>query len=254
MRIRRRTTVILAIAAAGALTVTGFAVANTASNGNVSSVKFDFSPKKLPKRKFHKASLTLGTKTVFNPALPASNGGDTRRVQLWIDDDIKLNQNAVPKCNPAFTSNTTMAQAMQQCGRAKVGQGRAHSANTAGNIPGCVLVFNGTNNRVILYSRLFSSEPLDCSNPSTNNHGQLSVTLFGKLKRASGDFGKQLDVQHIDELTPAPLGDFFAKIKRGGYIKARCHDKNHRMNVKGKHTYTDGVTSVDKVKKRCRVS
>src|ERR671930_2051364 len=100
MRIRRRTAVVLAVAADGALTVTGFAVANTASDGNVSSVKFNFSPLKLPKKKFHKGALTLGTKTVFNSSLPTTNGGNTRRVQLWIDDDIKLNQNAVPKCDP----------------------------------------------------------------------------------------------------------------------------------------------------------
>jgi hypothetical protein len=254
MRIRRRTAVVLAVAAAGALTVTGFAVANTASNGNVSSVKFNFSPLKLPKKKFHKGALTLGTKTVFNPALSTDNGGDTKRVQLWIDDDIKLNVNSVPKCNPSsFNSNTTMAQAMAACGRAKVGQGIAHSANTAGNIPGCVLVFNGTNNRVILYSRLFTSN-FTCANPSSNNGGAVTVTLFGKLKRAFGDFGTQLDVQNIDQLTPAPLGDFTAHIKRGGYVKARCHDRNHRLNVKGKHTYTDNVTSVDKVSRKCKVS
>jgi hypothetical protein len=253
MRIRRRTAVVLAVAAAVALTVTGFAVANTASNGNVSSVKFNFSPLKLPKKKFHKGGLTLGTKTVFNSSLPTNNGGNTKRVQLWIDDDIKLNTNAVPKCNPAgFTSNTTMAQAMQMCGNAKVGQGTAHSANTAGNLPGCVIVFNGTNRRVVLYARIFTSN-FTCANPSSNNGGAVTVTLFGKLKRAFGDFGTQLDVQNVDQ-TPAPLGDFTAKIKRGGYVKARCHDGNHKLNVKGKHTYTDNVTSVDNVTRKCKVS
>jgi hypothetical protein len=253
MRIRRRTAVVLAVAAAGALTVTGFAVANTASDGNVSSVKFNFSPLKLPKKKFHKGGLTLGTKTVFNPSNPTSSGGDTHRVQLFIDDDIKLNSNAVPKCNPNFSSQTTMAQALaSSCGKALIGKGTAHSANTAGNIPGCVLVFNGTNRRVILYSRLFTSG-FTCSNPSTNNGGSITVTLFGKLKSASGDFGTQLDVPNIDNLAPAPLGDFAATIKRKNYITGRCHDKNHRLNVKGTHTYTDGVKSTDKVNRKCKV-
>ena len=251
MRISRRYAAILALAAAAALAAAGLAVANTASNGNVSSVKFNLSPSKLPKTKFHKAKLTLGTKTVFNPALSANNGGDTHRVQLWIDDDIKLNTNAAPKCDPSsFNSNTTMAQAMAQCGNDKVGKGTAHSANTAGNIPGCVLVFNGTNKRVILYSRLFTSN-LDCSDPANNNGGAVTVTLFGKLKGASGDYGTQLDVNNIHETVPAPLGDFTANIKRGKYITARCHDGNKKLNVKGKHTYTDGVTSVDKVVKKC---
>ncbi|HMC06298.1 MAG TPA: hypothetical protein VKG89_02780 [Solirubrobacterales bacterium] len=229
-------------------------MANTASDGNVSSVKFIEAPNKAPKTKFHKGTLTLGTKTVFNPALPASNGGDTDRVQLWVDDDIKINPNAAPTCNPAFSSGTTMAQAMAACGNAKVGVGRSHSANTAGNIPGCVLVFNGTNKRVILFSRLFSSAPLDCANPSSNNGGDISVTLFGKLKHASGDYGTRLDVPNIHATVPAPLGDFTAKLKRKSYITARCHDGNHKWNVKGQHTYTDGVNSVDKVKQSCKVS
>jgi hypothetical protein len=141
---------------------------------------------------------------------------------------------------------------MQMCGNAKVGQGTAHSANTAGNLPGCVLVFNGTSSRVVLYARIFTSN-FTCANPSTNNGGAVTVTLFGKLRRATGDFGTKLDVQHFDS-APAPLGDFTARIKRGGYVKARCHDKNHKLNVKGKHTYTDGVNSVDKRTKRCTVS
>ena len=252
MRISRRFAAILALSAAAAVAVAGLAVANVASNSNVSGVKFNFSSLKLPKQKFHKGALTLGTSTTF--AHPANQpGGDTHRVQLWIDDDIHLNTNAVPKCSTAFSSNTTMAQAMQQCGNAKVGRGQAHSGNNAGNIPGCVLVFNGTNRRVILYARLFSAEPLNCSNPSTNNHGQITITLFGKLKHASGDFGTQLDVRNIDDITPAPLGDFTAKIKRKNYITGRCHDGNHKLNVKGRHTYNDGVTSVDKVKKTCHV-
>jgi hypothetical protein len=252
MRIKRRTAVVLAIAAAGALATTGFALANVAANGNVSAVKFNFSPTKLPKKKFHKAALTLGTKTVFNNAPPLP-GGDTSRVQLFIDDDIKLNGNAAPQCNPAFSSQTTMAQAMSQCGNAKIGTGTTHSANTAGNIPGCVLVFNGTNKRVILYSRLFTSG-FNCSNPSTNNGGAITITLFGKLKPASGDFGTLLDVPNIDALTPAPLGDFTAKIKKDGYIKGRCHDGNHKLNVKGVHTYNDGVKSTDNVSVKCKVS
>jgi len=253
MRIRRRTAVVLAIAAAGALTITGFALAasssHTASNGNVSGVKFDFKPHKLPKTKFHKGALTLGTSTQFAHP-PSDPGGDVDRVQLWIDDDIKLNLNSVPKCNPAsFSSGTTMAGAMAACGSSKVGSGTAHVAATAGGYPGCVLTFNGTNKRIVLYTRIFVSTPLNCSNPSSNNGGDTSVTLFGKLKGASGDFGTQLDVNTTT--TALPLGDFQSKIKRGKFATARCHDGNRKLNVKSKHSYNDGVKSVDKVFVRC---
>jgi hypothetical protein len=254
-RMRRRTAVVLALAAAGAVATGSFALANTASNGNVSGAKFDFQPHKVPKTKFHKGALTLGTSTVFADPGNKPNGGSTNRVQLWIDDDIKLNVNSVPKCNPSsMSSNTTMRQAMQACGSSKVGSGIAHTAaaDPSGVFPLCVLVFNATNNRVILFSRLFASTPLNCANPSTNNGGDTSVILFGKLKGASGDFGTQLNVDTSQ--TALPLGDFKAKIKRGKYAVARCHDGNHQWNVKSKHTYSDGVTSVDHVKKTCHVA
>ena len=254
-RMRRRTAVVLALAAAGAVATGSFALANTASDGNVSGVKFDFQPHKVPKKKFRKGTLTLGTSTVFADPGNKPAGGSTDRVQLWIDDDIKLNVNSVPKCNPAsMNSGTTMAQAMAACGNAKVGSGTAHTAPVPPNpaFPLCVLVFNGTNNRVILYARLFASTPLNCANPSSNNGGDTSVILLGKLKPASGDFGTQLDVD--TSATALPLGDFQAKIKRGKYATARCHDGNHKWNVKSKHTYSDGVTSVDHIKRTCKVA
>jgi hypothetical protein len=256
MRIRRRTAIVLAIAAAGALTTTGFALAasssHTASNGNVSGVKFDFKPHKLPKKKFHKGTLLLGTSTSFAHP-PDQPGGDVDRVQLWIDDDIKLNLNSVAKCDPAsFSSNTTMAQAMAACGNAKVGKGLAHVAQTAGGFPGCVLTFNGTNKRIVLFTRIFASTPINCSDPRNNNGGDTSVTLFGKLKGASGDFGTQLDVNTTT--TALPLGDFTSTIKRGKYATARCHDGNKKLNVKAKHSYNDGVKSTDKVFEKCKRS
>src|SRR5215211_1473232 len=65
MQIRRRYAVVLAVAAAVAVAGTGLAIANTASNGNVSGGVFGFKPKQVPKKKFRKGALTLGTKTTF---------------------------------------------------------------------------------------------------------------------------------------------------------------------------------------------
>jgi hypothetical protein len=252
MRIKRRTAVVLAIAAAGALATTGFALANTASDGNISGVKFSFKPSKLPKKKFHKGALTLGTSTSFAHP-PDQPGGDVDRVQVFIDDDIKLNGDAAPKCNPSgFSSNTTMAAAMAACGNAQIGKGLAHVAQTAGGFPGCVLTFNGVNKQVVLYTRIFASTPINCSDPRNNTGGDTSVTLFGKLKKASGDFGTMLDVDTT--VTALPLGDFTSRIQKGKYATARCHDGNKKLNVKAVHTYNDGVKSTDKVSEKCKVS
>ena len=54
----------------------------------------------------------------------------------------------------------------------------------------------------------------------------------------SGDFGSTLKV------TVPPVGggsgsltNFKTKVKYKNYITARCHDKNHKLDVKAKFTY-----------------
>jgi hypothetical protein len=251
MRISKRATVILALAAAGALATAGLALGDTAPDGNVSSVAFKVKPSKVPKTKFHKASLFVHTHTDFADPGNKPAGGSTDKVQLFIDDDIKINQHGVPTCSGNFPSGTTMAQAMAQCGTAKVGTGTAQTAPTPNSFPGCVLDFNGQGKQIVLFTRVDFSPPADCSNPSGNTGGDVSVTLFGKLKKASGDFGTQLSVD--TSTTALPLGDFQSTIKRGKYVSARCHDHNKKWNVKGRHTYSDGDTATDNVKQTCKI-
>jgi hypothetical protein len=251
MRIRRRYAAIFALMAAGALVTAGLALGDTAPDGNVSSVAFKVKPSKEPKKTYHKASLTVHTHTTFADPGNKPAGGSTDRVQLLIDDDIKINSNAAPTCSGNFPSGTTMAQAMATCGNAKVGTGTAETAPTPNAFPGCVLDFNGTGRQIVLFTRVDFSPPADCSNPSSNAGGDVSVTLFGKLKHASGDFGTLLDVD--TSTTALPLSDFVSNIKRGKYVTARCHDGNHKWNVKGTHTYSDGEKNVDSVKQTCHV-
>src|SRR5215210_5070052 len=239
MRIRRRYAAILALALAGAVAVAGIALA--AANGNSSFITGKFQPNLVPKKKFHKGKITIHSHTDFAAPGNRPAGGFTHRVQIKIDDDIKFNTKGVAKCNPnGFTSNETMASAMTKCGDAKVGKGTAHTAN---GFAACVLVFNGkkqNNHRtVILFTRVTFGPTAVCSSPRTNTSGNASTTLVGELKGASGDYGTQLDVNDIDQ-GQLPLDDFVATLKRGRFVKARCHDSNHKWNFKGKHTYSDG--------------
>ena len=246
MRIRRRTAVILAIAGVVALGATGIALAAASSTAT-----FHFSPVKVPKKKFHKGAISVHTHTTYTNPGNANPGGSTERAQLFFDDDFKFTTKGVPQCNPASVSGSgiDMAAAMAICGNAKVGQGTAHAtANGAYDIPGCVLAFNGTKSgskpTIVLYTRVQTAPPpnntISCANPSSNHQGNTTVVLQGVLRKATGDFGKQLDVNHIQAAAPVPLTDFKTKVKRGKYVSARCHDKNHKWNMKTVFTYGNG--------------
>ena len=42
---------------------------------------------------------------------------------------------------------------------------------------------------------------------------------------------------HLDE---GQVAHFQVTVKRGNFISARCHDADHRLNIKAKFIYTDG--------------
>jgi hypothetical protein len=234
MRLGRRTAVVISVVAASALGVVGVAIAATSS-----TAVFSFSPDKVPKRTYKAGKLFVHTHTSYN-----SNTSKTKRAQLYFDDDFKIRTKGIPKCNKSNISGTkSLAQAMAACGRAKVGSGKAQAAAGPNTVHACVLAFNGkpSNGKptLLLFTRAAVAPPftIDCSNPSTNTNGNTNVLLVGHYKGASGDFGTQLDINHIDTASALPLTDFKTTIKRGRYVSARCHDRNKTWNVKTKFTY-----------------
>jgi hypothetical protein len=252
MGIRKRHAVVLAVAAVAAIVVAGIALA--APNGNSSTLDSSIAPSTLPKTTFKAARLFTHVSTHYAHPGDKPRGGFVRRTQIWYDDDGTINPGAVPVCNQSLT-NTTMAQAMNRCGKAKVGTGKAvaTSAQNA-NINACVLVFNGPKTSgyptVLLHTRI---QGTNCSQPAGNNSGALTVLLKGLIKPASGDYGKMLDVNKIDT-QPLPLKDYQATVGGGSrYIVARCHDADHRLNTKAKFTYSDGQTDTVTDSQRCTV-
>jgi hypothetical protein len=253
MRIRRRHAIVLALAAAAAVAAAGIAAA--APDGNSSTLDVQVIPSTLPKTTYKPAKLFthVSTKSAHPGLKP--QGGFVRKTQIWYDDDGRINANAVPVCNKNL-ANTTMAQAMTLCGKAKVGTGTAVATSTQNaNIPACVLVFNGPkqagNPTVLLHTRI---QGKNCSSPAGNNSGALTVLLTGVIKPATGDFGNMLEVDKIDT-QPLPLKDFQATVGGGGtrYITARCNDADHLLNGKAKFTYSDGQSDTVKDSMRCQV-
>jgi hypothetical protein len=262
MRTSRRLAVTLAVAAAGAWAVTGIALAGVASNGDNSNIdKFAVSPSKLPKKKFKAASTTFDLSNVYANPGNGNPGGAVHRTQIYVDDDIKFTPSAAAKCNPASISgNIPMSQAMAACGKAKVGSGPvAASANGAFVINGCALLFNGTPQggkpTLLAFARTQVSNPsnISCADPANNNQGNASVLLQGILNKGSGDFGTLLDFNNIEQASPFPLTKFYAKVKKGNYISAKCHDSNKTLNVKVAWTYNDGTQEIESASQKCKV-
>jgi hypothetical protein len=247
MRIRPHKIIVLATAAVAFFAVGGIAFAVN----NVSHTSLGFTPSKVPKNTFKGGALKVHTDTVFADPGDKANGGFTKRVQIFFDDDFKFTTTSTPKCAGNFPANTTLKLAMQACGTAKIGSGTASTAPPA-NIPGCVLAFNGKPQNakptIVLFTRVWIPGPSNCANPATNSGGTTSVTLTGVLKpnpsSMSADYtgGKMLDVDNIDS-APLPLDDFTATVKRGNYVSARCHDANKLWQTTTKHTYSGGPPS-----------
>jgi hypothetical protein len=224
-----------------------------AATGNVSHASFEFTPNEAPKMQFEPGKISVHTATTFADPGNKPQGGFTGRVQIFFDDDFKFTTTGIPQCARAFDAGTTLALAMQQCGRAKVGSGRASTAPPS-NFPACVLLFHGSPQggrpTIILFTRVtaMTGAVADCSDPANNISGSTSVTLTGVLKSnpstLSGDYtgGKMLDVDNIDA-APLPLDDFTASVKRGNYASARCHDLNREWNTQTKFTYSGGPLS-----------
>jgi hypothetical protein len=252
-RSKRKPVAVTALAIAGLLVAAGIAWAS--ADGNVSHVRFQFSPSTVPKTTYKSGALSVHVDTVFKN--PGNNplGGWTHRVQLWFDNDFRFNTGSAPRCNKNL-ANTTEKQAMALCGNALVGKGTAFATSgTGAHIPGCVIVFNGAKNSLgqptlILHTR-FVMQPGTCTNPATNTGGSVDAILAGVLKPANKTgYGKMLDVNNIDH-NPLPLEAFDAKIQKGSYVQARCSHSTRTWHVIGKHTYSDGQSNTATVSQKC---
>ena len=265
----RRYTVVLALAAAGALAAGGIALASATST----VPGFSFAPNS-PHSVFTQGQLSLHTQTSYT--------GSTRstRIQLFLDDDFQFNPNSVPKCSAADLSGSlTMMQAMQKCGppagaaknawllpaSSSTSNGTAQFDFPSPQRTACVLVFNGQGpaSELLLFirARVTTPGPIYCGSPTTNTDGDGTALLKGNLRAnpaIGADYtdpdncsapdprrGCQIDLNMIDSAVPF-LTDLSFRIKRGSYVRARCVDPpagNRQWNLQAKFTYVDPASS-----------
>jgi len=252
MRISRRLAVILALSAAGALAVAGIAIAAPSS-----TFSFNFSPSKVPKKKYKPGA--LATNLVTHYTNPGNNnpGGAVERTQIYLDKNWKINPKVAGRCKSSKLSGKTMKQAMAACPKALVGKGTATAtANGLFTIHGCVLLFNGKPQKkkptLQVFTRVVASNPshITCSNPKQNSQGNATVLLKGVLKDASGAYGKVLDVNHITQSASFPLEVFNTKIKKGKYVQGRCKSKT--IHYEGTFTFSDAPAASATDQQKCK--
>jgi len=244
-----------ALAAAGALAVSGIALGAASSEFN-----FKVSPNKVPKKKYKPVKLFTDLETSYTNPGNGNPGGAVERTQIYLDKNFKINPKAAAKCSASSLSGQTMAGAMANCSKALVGKGKATAVNPASNttVFACVLLFNGKPKggkpTLQVFTRVdVTGNKIDCSSPKTNTKGQIVVLLTGVLKNASGKYGKVLDVNHITDAAAFPLEIYKTTIKHGKYMTARCKSKSHKWHMQTKWTYNDNTKSTVHKTQKCKV-
>jgi len=242
--------VLLALAAAGALVVSGVAMA-----ASTSTFSFKFAPSKVPKRTFKAGSLFTDLRTHYTtPADPVE------RTQIYLDKNFKINPNAAGKCSPSQLSSKTMAQAMAACKNALVGKGKAQAQANFGTVQACVLLFNGKPQngnptlQVFTRANAVPNSSISCANPGSNNQGNATVLLTGVLKPATGKYGKVLDVNRITQASPFPLTVYTTTIKKGNYVSARCNAADKTWHMQITWTYKSGQKNTIHKTQKCAVA
>jgi hypothetical protein len=237
------------LAIAFAATSVGIALAAT---DNVSTVSMKVTPKQLSKTLFKPAGIDLETTTTVNgdpgsPTDPTLFPDPTNRVVLKFDDDMKFSSKGLAsKCTQAKLENSTdSAAAKAACPNDQVGTGTAVACVNNGS-GGCATVGDLKNVEVLAFNGKPKPNSSDLSFLLWTNSPLAGITVLPAVlkKGGSGDYGSTLNV----EVPPlgggsGALTEFHALVKHKGYVKARCHDTDHKLNVKAKFTYTGGATA-----------
>jgi hypothetical protein len=274
-RVARRSALIVALATAGACASAAVALAAAHS-----TMTMDFSPSALPPPGTGYATGKLSVHTHTTYSKPGSaNGGATQRGQIYFDDDIKFDTNAVPKCNPLdIDGNTTLQQAMAACGSSLVGKGTVmaiapNSLPDPGDnsffINGCVRIFNGqgSTSEILLFVRSQVSNPSNINCSTNGNQGTVSTLLHSDLtanpSSAGADFvdpdncsapsrlGCQLDVNNITTATPFPQVELNLNFQQASFLTARCDDTPQQLNLRTIFTYNNATTQTLNASKAC---
>jgi hypothetical protein len=263
-RILRRPAIILALATAGALAVTGTALGAASSTMSFSFICSSHPlPNTCPQSTYTKGGLNIHTHTNYtNPGSP--DGGKTKRIQIFFDNDFRFNTTVTPRCDPSQLSGKNMAGAMAACGPSLIGNGTGQAVAGSSTLSFCALPFNATvdangDPRIALYFRGPVSNPsTGCSDPANNTAGSTTLVPIGTLRTTPiGDYRRELDIPNIHQFA-LPVSDFNINLIKNtfssGYVQARCGDVNRVWNVITHFTYNNNTQQTVNSTRTCRVA
>lgn len=244
---RKRPTLIAALAALVAVAAASVAVAGppvTGADGNTQSIDVKVAPKRLSKTTLTPTSLEVTTKVTTNN--PTGVPSPAVRVVVDFDKNAKLYTKGIPTCNPSSLQNTSTEVALQQCGKAKIGSGKAAALLPVGTkifpVAQTVTAFNGVpqGGKPVVLLHTYGTTPI-----------QTSFVLTGVVSNYNKQgYGPRLDVT-VPLLAggAGALTDFNVKIdkkykyqgKQRSFISVKCPNSKKLKN-RGAFTFKDGET------------
>jgi hypothetical protein len=244
---RKRPTLIVAIAIAISVAAASIATAGapvTGADGNSQAIDVKVGPKRLSKSTFSPASLEVTTKVTSS----SPNGVPVPAVKVVVDFDknTKLYTKGIPTCDAAKLQNTSTEVALQECGKAKIGGGKAAALLPVGEkifpVAQTVTAFNGIpqGGKPVVLLHTFGTTPV-----------QTSLVLVGIVSNYNKQgYGPRLDVT-VPLLAggAGALTDFNVKIdkkykfkgKQRSFISAKCPNSK-KLKARGAFTFKDGET------------
>jgi hypothetical protein len=243
---RRRQTPIVGLAAAvAAAIVASAAIAGptvSGPDGNTQSMEARLSPKKLSKSEQTPVTLNVVTATATTTA---ANGVPVPAVKAVVDFDknTKLFTKGVPTCDASKLQSTSTEIALRECGRAKIGGGKATALIPVGEKvftePTTVTAFNGVpqGGKPVVLLHTYGQSPIQVTivlNGVITNYGKegYGPRLSVNIPLLAGGTGALTDFQ-------TSIGKKFTyKGKKRSYVSAEC--RKSPLKARGAFTYRDG--------------
>ncbi len=227
----------------------------TTPNGNVQAVGSLITPKKLSKTEFTPGALEVTTQ-LRNPSSTNGVPKPTVRVVLDFDRNAKIFTKGIPTCDPAKVQSTSTEIALQQCGKAKIGTGKAIALLPVGaqvfTVNQVVTAFNGVpqGGRPVVILHTYGTTPI-----------QTTLVLIGAVTNYNkGGYGPRLDLE-VPKIAggTGALTDFQVKIdkhykykgKQVSFISAKCPNSK-KLKARAQFIFIDGESSTPTSVQTCK--
>ena len=245
--------VLLAAAVTASVALAGQAV--TGADGNSQSIDVKVTPTKLSKSDYTPGALKVST-MLTNSTSPTGVPAPAVHVAFDFDKRVKLFTKGLPTCDPAKIQSASTEVAEQDCGKAKIGSGRAGVllpiSGTVVPVKQVVTAFNGVpeGGHPVILLHAYGTTP-----------SPVTLVLIGKvLNYGKQGYGTRLDVE-IPKLLggTGALTEFEVKIEkrwkykgdRRSFISATC-TKPKTLKARAAFTFLDGEHITATAKHSCK--